>query len=355
MSKTIIHLKGLNGIRAIAALTVVLSHILLQLQPSSTEITIGHALGSYGVTMFFTLSGFLITYLLLKEKKTFGTISIKEFYIRRLLRVWPLYYFYILLVVVIMLAGSGVLPSGIWYYLFLAANIVSLQGVAPPLLEHYWSLGVEEQFYLFWPWLVKYASPLKTISAFLLLFILIKGALRIWMPDSIVYWFMFSSRFDCMAIGALFAILVNAGKNTFLLFCFNKISQLISWSILLLGAAGKFQLLGFLDHDIFSVASAIIILNVAFNNKSLLTLEHKLLNFLGRISYGIYVYHILVVYLLSLFLKDKITSMSHWLQIGLLGVLTFTLTIFIAWLSYEFFEKRFLQLKEKFSRIFSRT
>ena len=79
MEKNIFHLKGLNGIRAIAALSVVLSHTLLGLEYFGLKnIDGGWNFANYGVTMFFTLSGFLITYLLLKEKKTFNTISINR-------------------------------------------------------------------------------------------------------------------------------------------------------------------------------------------------------------------------------------------------------------------------------------
>src|SRR6478735_4462608 len=92
-----IHLKGLNGIRAIAALAVVFSHLgLSQLDfgiPTKNSID----LAGYGVSIFFSLSGFLITYLLLIEKERFGDIQIRQFYVRRILRIWPLYYFYLLI------------------------------------------------------------------------------------------------------------------------------------------------------------------------------------------------------------------------------------------------------------------
>src|SRR5690349_15528394 len=101
-----IYLPGLNGLRAIAALAVVISHTTVALSDyglnnkifgeSSDGRATGLKLAGYGVTIFFTLSGFLITYLLLKEKEL-GTIKIKNFYIRRILRIWPLYYGYLIL------------------------------------------------------------------------------------------------------------------------------------------------------------------------------------------------------------------------------------------------------------------
>src|SRR5690349_8717514 len=120
MEKKGIHLKGLNGIRAIAALSVVISHTLLALEYFGIKkVNEGWNFASYGVTMFFTLSGFLITYLLVKEKRIFATINIKEFYIRRVLRIWPLYYFYIILVIfVLLIKFPESLSESIYYYLF---------------------------------------------------------------------------------------------------------------------------------------------------------------------------------------------------------------------------------------------
>ena len=102
-----IHFRGLNGLRAIAAIALVISHTTLDLDKFRLIATIfgsdsagkpkGLLLASYGVSIFFALSGFLITYLLLQEKKGTQIINIKHFYIRRALRIWPLYYLYILL------------------------------------------------------------------------------------------------------------------------------------------------------------------------------------------------------------------------------------------------------------------
>ena len=113
-----LYLPGLNGIRAIAAIGVMLSHINLSLHSFkiSSISLFGFDennkqsqwnLGEQGVTMFFVLSGFLITFLLLKEKKQSNKISIKKFYIRRILRIWPLYYFYFFLILIVICFAFG--------------------------------------------------------------------------------------------------------------------------------------------------------------------------------------------------------------------------------------------------------
>jgi peptidoglycan/LPS O-acetylase OafA/YrhL len=90
-----IYLPGLNGLRAIAAFGVLFSHVNLGIEAYGLPIRKTSDLAGFGVTIFFALSGFLITYLLLKEKEQFNTINIKNFYVRRILRIWPLYFLFI--------------------------------------------------------------------------------------------------------------------------------------------------------------------------------------------------------------------------------------------------------------------
>ena len=265
-----LHLKGLNGIRTIAALSVVISHTMLGLDFFGLKrIQSGWNFATYGVTMFFTLSGFLITYLLIKEKEKFSTISIKKFYIRRVLRIWPLYYFYLALVLIVLfIYFPAKLPGTIAYYVFLAANIPSVLDISLPLLTHYWSLGVEEQFYLIWPWLFKKFSPLKAVITFIVVFLSIKFILRFLAPHGIAYQFIHVTRFDCMAIGALGAILYNYNDKRFSRFCFNILTQATSWIVLGLAAVDWLKTPDFINHDVLSLATIIIIINVAFNSKT---------------------------------------------------------------------------------------
>ena len=158
-----------------------------------------------------------------------------------------------------------------------------------------------------------------------------------------------------MAIGALFAILYNTKAMLLTKYCFKNFTQITGWSIFLIAAANSLNVSDFINHDIFSLATGIIIINVAFNPKPLINLENKLFNFLGRISYGIYVYHVIIIFLLGKLLINRIPVFNSTLQIIILVVLVLLITIAIAFVSYNFYEKKFLLLKTKFSKILSRS
>ncbi|MBL0267333.1 MAG: acyltransferase [Chitinophagaceae bacterium] len=153
---SVFHVKGLNGIRAIAAFSVVAAHII-------------HGLEFFGLPKreglewadeFFTLSG---SDNILKSKEKFKDISIRKFYVRRILRIWPLYFFYLIVSLVLLYFLSGYEITGnVLFYFFLLANVPYILGFQFPVIGHFWSLGVEEQFYLFWPWVVlKVKNTLK--------------------------------------------------------------------------------------------------------------------------------------------------------------------------------------------------
>lgn len=108
-----------------------------------------------GVTLFFVISGFLITYLLLNEQEKSHRVSIPKFYMRRILRIWPIYYFYLIVALSVTTLWSD---SNIWYYIFFGANVPFILTVGIWPIVHYWSIGVEEQFYLYWPWIVKFTQ-----------------------------------------------------------------------------------------------------------------------------------------------------------------------------------------------------
>jgi peptidoglycan/LPS O-acetylase OafA/YrhL len=192
-----IHFAGLNGLRALAALSVVISHITLSLGKFHLDPKIfgtfkdgspkGLLMAGYGVTIFFVLSGFLITYLLQAEKEA-GEIDIKKFYVRRVLRIWPLYYAYFAVAVIILRIFDIHTDWGTWpYYIFLAANIPFIMKSGINSVEHYWSLGVEEQFYLFWPWVNKKLDKglVPFACTLIVVFIGAKLALNIFWPNSV--------------------------------------------------------------------------------------------------------------------------------------------------------------------------
>ena len=351
-----IHLKGVNGIRAIAAMAVVVFHIAAGLKDFGFGFSRNIDLGPFGVTIFFSLSGFLITYLLLVEKKRFDRINIKAFYVRRILRIWPLYYFYLLLAVItIYIFKTDKLPDGIFYYIVLCANAPFIFQFPLSLLNHYWSLGVEEQFYIFWPWIVSRSKSLfRFLVIFIIIFVVIKLMLRYLDATSSYHWpyaFIHVTRFDCMAIGAVGAVLFFQKNVFFLKICYSIIAQLAAWGSLVVLALSKFHIASVIDSDIIAVVTVILIVNVSTNPGSIVKLENLFFDFLGKISYGIYVYHPLVIFFAAKLIKEVFSDSND--VIRLIFVFSFIIgaTVLVAYLSYEFLEKRFLSMKPKFSPV----
>ncbi len=355
---------GLNGLRAIAALAVVCSHITVGLDRFNLN---NHLLGTlpngnpkgidlsdFGVSIFFALSGFLITYLLLEEGRR-SEINVRNFYIRRILRIWPLYYAFFLL---------AVLAINYWhephdtrfnfFYIFFTANVPKVFQSKSELLGHYWSLGVEEQFYLFWPLLVK-KSKGKLLQVTMILFVLLvglKGIAHFGFPGSLFETAIYVNRFDCMLIGAMGATLLFQGHVLFIRLSSNKLVQVFAWAAIFLSAANRFHIATFLDHEIMSGVTVLLIIGQC-RSTGLLNLNSTPFDFLGKISYGIYVIHPLVIYLLPMAV-DALRPPVLWLNYILAYAGVLGLTIITAHLSYEYLEKPFLRLKGRFSTIKSR-
>ncbi len=361
----LIYLDGLNGLRAIAALAVLFSHTTSELAnfglssfvfgkyPDGTPITT--LLAGFGVTIFFALSGFLITYLLLHEHKWNTTINIKNFYIRRILRIWPLYYAYLVLsILTLILFKIDFRESFILYYVFMASNVPFIMASEIPFLGHYWSLGVEEQFYSFWPWVIKRTNSMLvlTIMVFISL-ILIKCALRyidIRFHDGNSTWPYLSvhvTRFHCMLMGAIGAIFYFRRDWRFLKMMNNYPIQLSAWLVIFLALFNKFHVASFLDNELIAVVTVVLIVGQIEKSHRVLNLENRALNFIGRISYGIYVLHPLIIFYAARavgFFKFTPGYFAVYVSI-------FFVTIFVSYLSFEFFEKKFLVMKVKYDSL----
>ena len=348
MNQSIIHFKGINGLRAFAAIVVVISHIQLWFNLSENI----SQLAGFGVTIFFSISGFLITYLLIKEKDN-SQIKIKHFYIRRIFRIWPLYYAYLILAVLVSLIYfSNSIQFNVFFYFFMLANIPSILNYSIPLLSHYWSLAIEEQFYIFWPYIIsKSKNLIKSINLFILIFILIK--LFFWIlykkwGYATLYIFISAARFDCMAIGALGACFYYH-KIAFK-FIFNRIVQIISWLIFTLLLINRFHIVSFFDHEIVAIVTIILIFNVSSNTKTIINLDNIIFDYLGKISYSIYVIHplliLLILKIIPRFKNSTIYILSVYFSV-------FALTLIIASLSYRYFEKPFILLKKNYTTVYS--
>jgi peptidoglycan/LPS O-acetylase OafA/YrhL len=364
-----IHLPGLNGLRFIAALLVIIDHTELFKSylglPTLWANSYSAYLGAFGVSIFFVLSGFLISYLLLEEQKE-GPIQIKHFYLRRILRIWPLYYLLVLL-------GFFVIPYLSFFqipqyssemsisldrfllFFGLAANVAFVYFPTVAFANILWSVSVEEQFYLFWPHVVKFKRTLLWIMLFLLFgYLAIKfyaGNL-----DRQLELLVIRTRFSAMIIGGIGAYLVFT-KHALIRYVYARMTQvllLLVFGLLLLDRV-DFKSLELFQDEFLSVVVCGLILNIATNPNSILKLEHSLLNYFGKISYGLYVYHLFAVVLVLKGLPTllPIKEWTPWISYPVTLGLILLLTTGISHFSYRYFESYFLKKKVKFSTVLS--
>lgn len=367
-----VYFKGLNGIRFIAATLVILHHIeqlkrIFGLKNYFDNPFIHH-IGNLGVILFFVLSGFLITFLLLKEEQVTSTIAIKEFYIRRILRIWPLYYFIILLSFFILptlkvfdipilseTLNVHFLPKLLLFIAFLP-NVALFLFPSVPYASQAWSVGVEEQFYLIWPLLIKkIRNRTKLLLSIIASYLIIKFALLILVEMSsrlngyikLIYLFWDNFNIDCMAIGGFVALLLFKKDKRKLSFLFGTITQVITLLTLVISLGVGFEF-PYVNKEIYAVLFSFLILNIAGNPKTIVNLENKVLNFLGKISYGLYMYHFIVIIVVIKLARFLSVDNNYFIYTS-----TIILTIAIATLSYYLLEKPFLKYKVKHSKILS--
>ncbi len=365
------YFEGLNALRFFAAGLVVLFHVHIN-QAKFDLPQLPHlpilVKGREAVLFFFTLSGFLITYLLLDERIRTGDISIPKFYMRRVLRIWPLYYiivifglfFYFFLLPTIGIKYSGMnfdLGLGVLCYsLFLPNLIYGLYHVGG-IIGITWSIGVEEQYYLFWAPLVKRffhrVLPLLIIMFVLTTSVQVANEFNLFGLSKGMQKFVATLQFNFMSVGGLFAYaFYYYGERLLSLPIFTN--QLLQ-ALLLVGLATFFL---FYQRGVSPVFITLIlpfafgwlILNVSSNpDRRLVRLTHPTLNWLGQISYGIYMYHYIFVYLTS-FVFSKVGFLTENVILFhlLYHLMVWGLTITTAHVSYYHIESRILKLKHRF-------
>ena len=334
-------IKGFNGIRAIAVLMVLITHFKLSDYLFFNHDVSSITSGTTGVYIFFCLSGFLITYILLKELELKKIINIKYFLIRRILRLLPVMLLYCLIVFLLMIFGyiEYNLPS-IVYALTYTTNF-SLKKYYNPLLYHFWSLGVEEHFYLFYPFVFALKSKVKIL---IVLFILIMFSLivKILQVNYILYMKELTENYR-WTIPSILPILMGAIMSLSL--TYSKIKSYIENRKLLLLLIGVLLFINELFiSNIYVVKFGLNYLGQSIGISFILTfifiqqesvfvkiLETKPLVFIGKISYGLYIWHVLFAYL--------VFSKNLNIYLGLL--LSFITSI----VSYYTIEKYFLSKK----------
>lgn len=346
-----------------AALAVLFHHVeqlkSMQGMPSLWKMTFVRSIGGNAVAIFFALSGFLITYLLLLEKNKSHTVHLGKFYMRRILRIWPLYFLLLLIGVVVNAGYHGdAIGSEYLYFLFFVPNILIAKGVIVEHIAHLWSIGVEEQFYIFWPNLVKF---LKT-RTFGLILILI--AIGFWFLRNYLTWqgtggfwlkLLSYTRFDFMALGGLGALTLNEASSTFRKLkkiLENRIVQaiLLLFVLVYLSELTQVYKLYYFDILLFGTAVSGLLVGLVSENR-LFNAEQKIFVLLGELSYGIYMYHAIVVYFIIYWLKPFLVDSGLIVQNFIIYFSAIFISVGISYLSYNLFEKRFLALKRKFAII----
>lgn len=365
------HIPALDGIRGLAILGVMGTHLFLGTRSSLLTRAVAGVLdfGAHGVDLFFVLSGFLITGILYESQNDRGFF--RKFYARRALRIFPLYYGVLALFAVWALVRGisfhGELLSLALYLqnTSLIAMPISLYSLLPALpLVHFWTLAVEEQFYLVWPLVVFYAGKRKRVLALCCFFIVFCPALRLLgASHGIDYYHRHIStifRADALLMGGALAMLLRGRMH-------DRVLRAATWTFWIALTVGVLPE-AMEPHLPVALAAHLVPWRIAFDDTALATASAALLamslrpgvaktafnnsvmRWIGRYSYGIYVIHYILFAWLQVPLR---VVMGHFTGskgaiVVLTGLLVGALSMVLAYASYHLFEVRFLHLKKHF-------
>lgn len=319
--------------------------------------------GAFGVDLFFALSAYLITGLLLREKEVRGHIDVRAFYARRILRIWPLYFLFIAVAAAVPIWDhTQKLPLPyVAGYLLLAGNwIYAFKGLPASVAIPLWSISIEEQFYLFWPPILRRITRRKlvyAVIALLLLANLARIALVMAHASGAAIEYNTFARIDPIALGILLACLFKDRSPRFspalrFALAFAAVSTLavIGTYAHLNAPRSVAPVVGTLvGRPLVAVAAGTLLAAFIGAAGPARILTSRGLVYLGKISYGLYVYHMAGVLIAEHILRTN--SAGGHRGAALLG---FLLTIAFSAISYRWFESPFLRLKDRFAVIRSR-
>ena len=323
--------------------------------------------GNFGVCIFFLLSSYLITELLRRERIETNATHLRSFYIRRVLRIWPLYF----AVLSVYLVG-GILwpplhmqPGRVLAYALLVGNwYMVIYPLTSGPLRHLWSISVEEQFYITWPFMIK-VGGMRCVQA-VSLALLPASYLAIFFGSiyqshlDVTIWLNSLVQFQFFALGALLAIYLSGGSLD--LSRRSRAAMLIAGMVSWLVASGVFGIKRAeftpspaamcAGYAIAALGSVLIFLAVHGIASGRLP---RALVYLGKISYGLYVFHEIGLSISHSF-RQAVGLASHTPLLFLLNaILSLAITIALAMLSYKYLEYPFLQLKRRFTFVESRS
>src|SRR5687768_4248048 len=355
----------LDVLRFVAFLAVFIHHALPRdaslyiasgLSPAVTQwVLTAKEAGAFGLDLFFALSAYLITELLLREHAKRGTFSVSAFYVRRALRIWPLYFVFLALTVFVI---PTIIPAErfgpiyiVSFALFVGNWVCATNGLPFSVASPLWSISVEEQFYIGWPLLLKFfgIKRLKQLGiAMLLVAIAVRVGLSAYGVQHPGVWCNTFARLDPIALGALLAFALNGrapqiNNGVRLLLCG---AALVTWWLVarFLGQDGPTSVATF---GLSGLASVMLLMALLRTEAPLLRVApFSWLVYLGRISYGLYVFHL---FALALMMNVSVLpGLGIPLNFELRVLLSFLLTVGWASASYRWLEQPFLRLKERF-------
>jgi peptidoglycan/LPS O-acetylase OafA/YrhL len=349
---------ALDGLRGFAILAVLFHH--------NFDFLPMPRFGWLGVDLFFVLSGFLITDILLrtKEQKNFLT----NFFIRRVLRIFPLYYGIIVSFFILaplarefrdQYSYCYIHRGMLWIPLQNLLQIISPRPNSNTVFDHFWSLSVEEQFYLFWPFMIVLCKRNKQliwfVSFVLFGFILFRLFSFLHFGSGMMFYqLQFRTRIDGLCIGSLIAIWRNISVKTV-----RKKLVVLSTIILSLHAIAfilsktelnlpHFSIVGYSTMGVFFGWILVVIIENR-NKPSKILFENKAIKGLGKISYGLYVYHWPLLVLFKIYFIGSIMhlGLTDYQSYIIVSISAAIVAIVVSIVSYNLFEKRILALKEK--------
>jgi peptidoglycan/LPS O-acetylase OafA/YrhL len=367
-------MQALDGLRGVAILLVMLVHFTQYGMRRPSGVFIDQhfwrfaAAGWVGVDLFFVLSGFLITGILLDSKGS--EQFFRNFYMRRVLRIFPLYYGTL---AGMFLVVPQILPTGEnfrlllrdqgWYWSYLLNFRVALEGWPPFLvIGHFWSLAVEEQFYLVWPFVVCFFTRRQLTSicvgCFVVSFLVRLGFMLAGYP--LAGYVLTIARMDALAVGALLAIIFREANSRAILSRWIWPAGIVSGAVLISIFAWK-RGLNVTDNLVITIGfSALALMFGSLVGLSIIVpqdtwlgklFSHPVLRIFGRYSYALYIFHPVVVFSHQTLIGKKSLPFFLGSQLPALGLLIATLTgatLIIAWCSWHAYESHFLKLKSLF-------
>jgi peptidoglycan/LPS O-acetylase OafA/YrhL len=326
--------------------------------------------GGVGVSFFFVLSGFLITYLILSEIRLNDRLDVLSFYTRRVLRIWPLYYlviafgflFYPFLKSAFGFSSYIETGNPVYYFLFLGNfDVIHLgQGHGAMSTNITWSVAIEEQFYIVWPLLFFFVRP-RFYRYLFPAIILASFIFRLThTDDSMVLYFHSLSVISDMAVGGMAAYLsIHSASFTRFFAGMRKpaiaLVYLAGISIILFGEyLFTFPLLAASERAVFTIFFAFVIVEQNYAKQSLIKVGNlATVSTLGRYTYGLYLLHPVAILICSNSLRLLQVGTESRLVGLTMGLVALAVSIGLSYLSYHFYERRFLNLKQRFSHIIS--